>query len=203
VGHITCVDNLAPILAADGVLAYNRLHGRRWVSIADLGIQDRRGRKVVPCGPGGTLHDYVPLYFAARSPMLYRISRGGVEGYTGGQEAVIYLVTTAQAVAEAGCGFVFTDGHGIMELSQFFDDLAHLDRIDWQVMRAQYWRDTDEDPDRSRRRQAEFLVYERLPWRLVHEVGVKTERMRRRVEKELTGASPKPPVLVRRGWYYD
>ena len=60
------------------------------------------------------------------------------------------------SIAAAKAGFVFTDGHAIMQLSKFYDDLGYLTEIDWDIMEEKYWRDTIEDPDRKRRRQAEF-----------------------------------------------
>lgn len=95
--------------------------GVEYTSIAHQTIQDRRAYTQVPCGPGGCLHDYVPFYFGARSPMLYAIKSGNVEGYEQGQEAVVYLVSTAQKVSGAGLGHVFTDGHGIMGFTAFYD----------------------------------------------------------------------------------
>ena len=88
--------------------------------------------------------------------MLYVISRGGVEGYTDGQEPVIHLRSTAEAVKKAGLSWVFTEGHADMGYTDFFDDLKDLDKIDWDLMQARYWHDTNNDPDRTRRRQAEF-----------------------------------------------
>jgi len=83
----------------------------------------------------GTLHDYVPFYFAPRSPMLFTISRGNVPTCSN-QEPVVHLVTNIQAVQAAGLPFVFTDGHGIMQLTSFFEDLAQLDHVDWTIMRT-------------------------------------------------------------------
>lgn len=200
--HITHVENLAAILAANGLIAYNSLQSGGYVNIADEGIQVRRERKRVPCGPRGTLHEYVPFYFAPRSPMLYLIDKGGVPGYEGGQEPVIYLKTTAEVVRDAGCAFVFSDGHAIMEPSQFYEDLGDVGKLDWDILNGQFWFDTNAYPDRKRRRQAEFLVWQKFPWPLVQEIGVKTERMRIRVERVLAGADYQPAVRVRRGWYY-
>ncbi len=50
------------------------------VDISHYDVQQRRAVKPVRRGPGGVLHDYVPFYFAPRSPMMFAISRGGVEG---------------------------------------------------------------------------------------------------------------------------
>jgi len=72
--------------------------GLESVGIAYQHIKDRRARKRVPAGPGGTVADYVPFYFAPRSPMLYAITRGLVPGYDGGQSSVVHLVTSTDAV---------------------------------------------------------------------------------------------------------
>jgi hypothetical protein len=97
------------------------------------------------------LHDYVPFYFAPRSPMLGAIHIGNVTGYTSGQQSIVHLVTTAEAIAEADLGFVFSDGHAVMGYTSFYDDLNEIDAaIDWDIMGTRYWRDTEEDGDRCR-----------------------------------------------------
>jgi hypothetical protein len=82
--HITHIDNLKSILSAGRLLAYNAMSAAKtqYPNIAYENIQDRRATTYVPCGRGGVLHDYVPFYFAPRSPMLYTINRGNVEKYT-------------------------------------------------------------------------------------------------------------------------
>lgn len=80
--HLTHVRHLAAILAEDG-LHCDAMVGRRrlsTVSIAHESLKAKRARTLVPVPPGGYLCDYVPFYFAPRSPMLYAISRGRVEG---------------------------------------------------------------------------------------------------------------------------
>ncbi|MBW4694176.1 MAG: DUF4433 domain-containing protein [Lyngbya sp. HA4199-MV5] len=202
--HITHLGNLASILAIDGLCAYSVMQqqGIHYTDLANQNIQTRRTKTIVSCGAGGKLTDYVPFYFAPRSPMLYAIHQGNVPTYTEGQEAVIYLVSTVEAVQQASLSFVFTDGHGIMTLTEFFDDLAQLDQVDWQVMSLKYWFDTPEDNDRKRRRQAEFLVYQFFGWQLVTEVGVIHPSVKGEVEQCLRTATHQPAVIVRRNWYY-
>ena len=79
------------------------------------------------------MHDYVPFYFAPRSPMLYAIHMGNVDGCTAGQADIVYLVASAQRIEENGFSFVFTDGHGTMALSDFFDDLSSLNEVDCKL----------------------------------------------------------------------
>lgn len=96
--------------------------------------------------PFGCVADYVPFYFAARSPMLYKLAKGSVPTYTDGQEPLIYLVSNAETVAATGTACLFSDGNCASSVSQFFDDLAHLDSaVDWAVMRPTMWNNTADD----------------------------------------------------------
>lgn len=74
--------------------------------------------------------------------------------------------------------------------------------VDWQVMRARMWNNTAEDPDRMRRRMAEFLVYEHVPIDCLTEVVVRNVGMETDVEALLATYSVPLPVRVRPGWYF-
>lgn len=204
--HITHINNLESIVKADGLLAYNALckAEAEYTNIAYESIQYRRATTRVPCSAGGVLHDYVPFYFAPRSPMLYTINKGNVEGYSEDQTRIIYLVSEVETIADSNLHFAFTDGHAIMAFTDFFDDLEYLNEaIDWEVMNARYWYDTDEHPDRKRKRQAEFLVYKFFPWQLVTEIGVKNYQIKTEVDKILEkNTTHQPPVKTRTAWYY-
>lgn len=203
--HITHVANLTGMIADRGLTCVAELRKRGAGTYRDIAyphIQDRRASKRVPCGPGGTLADYVPFYFAPRSPMLYTISRGNVQGYTEGQSPIVHLVAHAEEVVRQGLGFAFTDGHGVIAMTDYFDDLADLSKIDWPLMKARYWFDAEEDGDRKRRRQAEFLVHRFMPWELVCEIGVLTQEMVEWVQQLVSAASHRPVVALRQGWYY-
>ncbi len=205
--RITHIDNLRGILQRGGICAPNTTpdDGLTHKAIHHQSIQAQRASMPVPCGPGGVIHDYVPFYFAPRSPMLYVIDKGSVQGYDEGQGPVIYLVSDAQEVASSATPFVFTDGHAIMALSEFFDDLAHLDRVDWSVMKPKMWNDTDRLPDRKRRRQAEFLVHRFFSWPLIWGIGVINDQVKGRVEAILAEfpQHASPIVRVERAWYYS
>ncbi len=170
--------------------------------IAHSHIKARRARRAVPVCRGGTLADYVPFYFAPRSPMLYALHRGAVEGYTGGQRPILHLVATAEDAVASGLACAFTDGHADMGFTEFYEDLRDLDKIDWAIMREKYWRDTVDDPDRSRRRQSEFLVHGFFPWNLVHTIGVINRAMAAEVGTILAGSAHQPEVSVKPEWYY-
>jgi ssDNA thymidine ADP-ribosyltransferase, DarT len=69
-------------------------------------------------------------------------------------------------------------------------------------MKATYWSNTPDDPDRKERRQAECLVHPSVPWDLVEEVATKTEHARGRVEQTLATFEVATPVVVRANWYF-
>ena len=202
--HITHLRNLPGILELGGLYANSATarRGVEHVNIAHKSIQDRRATTRVPLPPGGVLHDYVPFYFAPRSPMLYAIHRGNVQGYTEGQTFIVHLVTTAEAIAASGQPFVFTDGHAIMAFTDFYNDLGQLDQVDWDVMRARSWRDTLEDNDRLRRRNAEFLVHQHVPWALVQEIGVMDREIAVTLQHMLKDQAHPSSVTIHKEWYY-
>jgi ssDNA thymidine ADP-ribosyltransferase, DarT len=203
--HITSVKNLPLILSSGGLMAKSKLTKQdiSYTDIAHQSIQDRRAQIIVPSETGGMLHDYVPFYFAPRSPMLYAIHCGSVQGYEGGQNQVIHLRYMVEDLANAKIPFVFTDGHAAMKFSRFYDDLDSLSSaIDWPLMRSNFWADTPEDGDRKRRRQAEFLVNDFCPWEIISEIGVQNSQIQQQVEEMLSNSNHSTPVKVYAGWYY-
>jgi len=202
--HITHIRNLPGILR-DGGLWCDRIVSQRnltHVGIAHQHIKERRAQKNVPITPHGVVADYVPFYFAPRSPMLYSISRGNVEGYQGAQSEVLHLVSSAETVSQSGLPFVFTDGHAEMSISHFYHDLKDLDKVDWNIMQGRYWNDTQEDNDRKRRRQAEFLVREFFPFSLFERIGVANQTMVKKTAAILADLEEKPQIEVQPAWYY-
>lgn len=202
--HITHVNNLISILKSNGLIAYSCLQNQKtpYKNIAHSQIQDRRADTAVPCASGGCLHDYVPFYFAPRSPMLYTIHKGNVEGHTGGQNSIIYLVSEAESIKAHNLVFAFTDGHAIMDYSEFYDDLRNLNEIDWEAMEGKYWLNTTEKPDRKCKRQAEFLVHQLCPWILIKGIGVINSTLESQAKSILQKFKYNTPVKVYPDWYY-
>lgn len=203
--HLTHGGNLESIINNGGLWSKNHRPAEvnLSVDISHGNIQERRARKLVPCEPRGNLHDYVPFYFGARSPMLYVNHAGGVSSNPHGQRALIYLVASAEETAAAGERFVFTDGHAEMGLAAFFDDLSELNQLDWEAIHAQRWTDTPDEPTRRFHKQAEFLVHRFFPLNLVREIVVLNARICGRVEEILSQAGVVRPVTINQGWYYE
>ena len=203
--HITHIRNLPNMINEGGLWCDSESVKRnlRPVEIAYTEIKERRTRKVVKIPPGGTLAEYVPFYFCNRSPMLYTIHMGNVPAYRDGQANILHLVSSAEKVAQANLPFVFTDGHAIVNLSLFYNRLDDLNQVDWKVIRDWRWHDTENDNDRRRRKQAEFLVKNFFPFSLLEEIGVYSAAVRDRVLPLLENVEYKPIVRIQRKWYYD
>lgn len=202
--HITHIRNLPLILQYGCLWCDNEKAARQLnpVGIAHEHIKRRRAARNVPSSHGGTLADYVPFYFAPRSPMLYTIHRGNVEDYREGQGPVLHLVSSTERVIENGLPFTFTNGHAEMLTSSFFEDPTDLDKVDWQIMKATFWNDTSDDGTRKWRRQAEFLVYNHFPVKFIAGIGVFSKQVADSVKQILAETGHQIQVAERRNWYY-
>ncbi|HEU4663732.1 MAG TPA: DUF4433 domain-containing protein [Dokdonella sp.] len=203
--HITHLDNLPGIIAQGGLLADTAIRQRALAprSIAYRHIKDRRNRTPVPIAPGGCVSDYVPFYFCPRSPMLYAIQSGQVEGYPGGQTHVLHLLADAEAIEADGHACLHTDGNAASQPLTFHEGTGTLaSTLSWDVIRSTSWGNTAEDNDRKRRKQAEFLVWQRVPWHAIVAIGVIDEATAQRARDAIAGAAHRPVVTVHRDWYY-
>lgn len=199
--HFTDVANLPAILAA-GELRCHQMAPTE-VDVGDASIKSRRTLIRVPCGPGGKVCDYVPFYYAPRSPMLSSIQFDNVPGVSPDQRRLPYLVSSTEAAYGADLECVFTDGNAATAFTDFYDEAAELPQVvDWPLMRARLWFNTQEDPDRRRRRMAEFLVHGALPLELVTEIGVFDQSVASQVADLLSAAGSTLPVAIRREWYF-
>jgi len=151
--HITHVDNLASIVEEGCLWSDRRLvntHGGRVV----IGLDNIKTRRLdelpVHCHAGTKVGDYVPFYFCPRSPMLYMIHmRNSDLKYQDGQERIVHLVTTTDLAIQAAASrpWAFSDGNAGAFYTQFLADISQLPTfIDWNAVRAQWWRGTNVDP---------------------------------------------------------
>ncbi|MDI6804073.1 MAG: DUF4433 domain-containing protein [Bacteroidota bacterium] len=126
-------------------------------------IQSRKAKPIIIGGKNcGTLGDYIPFFFGQRPVMLYAIQEGYYVQKLPPQE-IVYIVSSLDKLKQFRCKYLFTDGHAYTELSQFFDNDADLNNIDWSTVYSNKWNNTPSDPDRKRRKQAECLIKYEIP----------------------------------------
>ncbi len=203
--HMTHIDNLAGIIDEGGIWSDNDVakHAPDRVRIGYSSLKEKRRKKPVgPIRPGAFIGDYVPFYFAPRSPMLFAIYKGGVAGYDQGQQPVIYLVSRIDKTTTNCDDWCFTDRHAVVKFAQMYEDVSYLEKVDWDVMNARMWKDTEEIPDKQERRQAEFLVRNKLPWEAIIGIAVFNKKYKNQVEDILANSEHKPSVKIVRGWYF-
>jgi hypothetical protein len=154
--HMTMIENLPSILR-HGILSHSDVERNKIATrdISDPEVQARRkGMSVyVEKGMQENLHCMVSLYFEPRNPMLYK--RIEIQG-----QICIVLVDSCYAIreVEGECGgpvrFAFSDGNLASPVSRSYYRVLHLNKLPWDVLRANYWNDHE---DGKRKRCAEFL----------------------------------------------
>lgn len=200
--HFTHRDNLVSILQAGGLRCDSQMAGQAHAKVGNPDIKGRRARRVVPLAPGGMVADYVPFYFAPRSPMLYAIYMRNVPNCEYDQTEIVYLVTETGALFDS-CACCFTDRNAVLSHARFEDNPGMLPGlIDWPLMAAQYWNNTPEDLERRERRMAEFLVHQFVPWALVRQVAVYDDVNLRYVQTVFDGQQATPAISVQRDWFF-
>jgi hypothetical protein len=201
--HFTHVDNLPGIrkdggLLADCVLRTNSTAVRE---CGDVDIKDSRRKTPVRVAPRGVVGDYVPFYFAPRSPMLYKIWKGGVPTYQEGQEPLVYLVSSLAAIDKFRLPWIGSDGNIAASVSEHTNEWSRLEEIvDWQIMGERIWKNTEEDGDRMRRRMAELLVNKSFPSQGIEYVVAKSQAVADQAKFHVRDAMP---IHVRSNWYYE
>ncbi len=161
--RITHIENIAWILA-------NGLHCRNagvsdpnYRDIGNPDIIERRHRRSVPVGPGGSLSDYIPFYLTPYSPMLYNI----VTGHNGVKQLpsreIVILTGSLRRLAEHHVSFLITDRHAALAAAKFTAGASGLERIDWPLLQARDFSRDPNDPGKIERYQAEVLVHRHVP----------------------------------------
>lgn len=203
--HFTHVDHVETIVR-DGLVSDTaaRTSGLLQVEVGNVDIEERRRLRAVPIPPGGVVADYVPFYFAPRSPMMYVIHRGGVPTYRDGCGELVYLVSSVQRIRALELPWLCTDRNAVLRYAEFSadeDEIAQF--VDWPLMRATMWANTDTDLDRKERRMAECLVHSVVPWSAIVGVATRSQEVAARARGTLARlGETRIRVDVRRDMYF-
>ena len=202
--RMTHIENLRIILR-DGMYAPNVKCYPDYINIGDESLIEQRGEFNVPIAPSGVLADYVPFYFGGRSPMLLNIKTGYRGVKQRNQQDIVYVCTHIDRVATACQDFCFTDGHAKDRLTAYFNNLSDLDRVDWGVVEKSFWQSTEDDPDRMRRKQAEFLIKTYVPLNCLSGIIVLDEISKGKAEEMMRDAGVSLPIHIdtKRKYYYN
>ena len=202
--RITHIDNLSLIIR-DGICAKNHENASEdFVPIGNPEIINFRDQTPVRIQGYGYLSEYVPFYFTPRSIMLLNIITGYKEPQVPKlpKEKILVIRCEIAKLAEQ-CQCFFTDGQANDNATAHYQDLKDLDQIDWESIQNSNFKKTDEDFDRQRRYQAEFLVYQHVPLNLVKSLHVFNERAKDLVQQELDEVGIDAiPVHISKNYYF-
>lgn len=155
----------------------------QYIDIGDSKLIAQRDSQGIRIKGYGTLGEYIPFYFAGHSPMLLNIKTGYRSIKKRPQHELAYIVCRLDAILARCSEWVFTDGHARDRLSRYFNDLTNLNEIDWNVVGDQYWRNTEDDFDRQRRKQAEFLVRNHVPAACIEKIVARDQPRKRAIDE--------------------
>ena len=202
--HILHADRIPSVIADNHLWCDTRIasHPPVGTTIGMRSIKERRKQLTISSYSDLHVGDCVPFYFCPRSIMLYLLYRGDHPdlAYQGGQEPIVHLEADLSRVVDWADQnhrrWVFTLSNAGAYYFEDRNDLAYLSEIDWEAVHARDWRDHKEG------KQAEFLLEQSFPWHLVERIGVINSQTYTRVVSMLAWATHKPPVEIKRDWYY-
>lgn len=209
--HIVHVDRLASIISDDVLWCEQEVVDRK-IGGTTIGMNSVKQRRLteltLDSHPELYVGGCVPFYFCPRSVMLYLIHRANHPelDYRGGQNSIVHLEadlydSVAQA-EEDGRRWAFTLSNAGSRYCKFRCDLAQLDEIDWNAVQIDRWAGASVSPSVKEGKQAEFLVENSFPWRLVSRIGVHSQQLHDQVRTLLQASSHRPHVEIMPGWYY-
>ena len=203
--HIVHADRL-PSIIADGHLWCDAEVMRRSGAGTTIGMEQIKQRRLAELGlashPDLHVGECVPFYFCPRSVMLYVIfKRNHLDlTYRDGQGPIVHLEADLHRVVNWADAhdrrWAFTTSNAGSRYFADYSDLGQLDKLDWDAIQATEWR------DRQNGKQAEFLMERSFPWELIERIGVLSSGIRVRALKTVQESTYRPPVEIKRDWYY-
>ena len=133
--NITHKSNLDNILL-NGLLSHNIAHskGLTVTDISDNRVNQRRNK----------VHNYVPLYFNPKNPMLYK--RKSI------QSDLIILCIDRNLLQS---NIKFSDGNAASKSTIYYTNIKDLGKLNWSIINSEYWSDF---VDGKRIRCSEILI---------------------------------------------
>ena len=125
--YILPIDNLSSVLE-NGILCRN-LAPRSHMSFANEEIQINR-HQIIPCQDiGFNLHDYVPLFFSERPPLLYSANISPID--------TVKIFISPKILLEPGA--IFFDMNAVSDSATLFNDIRELPNLNWEIIHRRYY----------------------------------------------------------------
>lgn len=145
-------------------------------------------------------NDFLPFYFHPKSVMLYRIQTGH-KVTKRAPDSIIYLVYKLDEIID-NVEYLFTDGHGYASFTSWYENVGNLSLLDIQDIIREQWKNTEDDPDRMRRKQAEFWIKQPLSLDGIKGIATYDEATRVRVTGMCEYYQKNIEVKTKPNYYY-
>ncbi|MBS6738188.1 DUF4433 domain-containing protein [Phytobacter diazotrophicus] len=205
--HILHLDRLKSVIA-EGLLSDEQISVRDDAGTM-IGMSSIKRRRLCELAleshPDLHVGQCVPFYFCPRSVMLYLIYRANHQEltYRGGQDPILHLEMDLYSVIawaeEHNQRWAFTLSNAG---SYYFEDRCkreQLAELNWEAIQTNQWSGGNGIKEAK---QAEFLIERNFPWHLVERIGVHSPLIYQQVVNMLPQGGHRPPVEVKREWYY-
>lgn len=173
------------------------------VIIGSSEIIGSRDQRIVKCYKDTVVNDYIPFYFSFRTPMLYNIITGlGVPKRA--QKDIVYLCCQLQDLATNEFQWCFTNANAAEKITKFYNELRHLEKVDWHSIRTTDFRNdnADGDEDRIRKKHAEFLVKDHVPRQKIKGIAVLNAAVKEQVDAIASASKLQIEVKVKPNFYF-
>jgi hypothetical protein len=201
--RITHIDNVPWMLDHGLVCRASNLADPNFIIIGIPDLIAKRKDHPVPIAPGGRLSEYVPFYFTPASIMLLNIKTGKNGVVQRSQSDIAILVSSLHKLRELGVPFVFTNGHASLQETDYFSDIADLDKLDWGILqRRDFKRDPENDPGKVGRYQAEALAHRRVPVSALLGIACYDLKAKAKLDAEIRKRNIAIKTAARPDWYF-
>ncbi|QIK53797.1 DUF4433 domain-containing protein [Dysgonomonas sp. HDW5B] len=158
--YITHIKNIESILEL-AILSHNLAHSKGLVSedISNKEVNERRNRIVASLD--GNIHDFAPLYFNPRNPMLYYLCKNRDK-----KDLILLKINPHILLVD---NVAFSDGNAAIKTTHFYNNIDDFNNLNWEVINDEYWA---QHYDGKRIRCSEVLVRDEIPLYYITDIYV-------------------------------
>jgi hypothetical protein len=118
-------------------------------------------------------------------------------------QEIAILVSSLRRVRELGIPFVFTNQHAYLTMTEYFNELGDLDRIDWPLLQSRDFRHDPDDPGKKDRYQAEALIWQHVPLEALLGICCYSKVVTARVRSDVERRELTVRTQVQSNWYFE
>jgi hypothetical protein len=192
VQHMIDINNLESILIDGYIYSKNTMMSlhKQYFNISNSSVQEGRSKILIE-KTNQNLHDYVPLYWGRKTPMVAALQKQN--------ESLIFLMFSTNLLNDYSC--VISDGNARSDLTNF---KSYQDIDDLRILNAKNINTVKYASSQSTKRlkQAELLVLEKLPLKHLSYIVAFSEKAKHQITQLLTTHSIHSHVYVGASNYY-